>query len=74
MDRMEGKKTKEVPEFNSETVIKIAARHSKYPSYLKEAEAALDEWLGDAIKDGNCTAAEAFGLAIHLIRERVAGR
>lgn len=52
------------PEFNK----------NRYPAYLREAEAALDEWLGDAIKDGNCAAAEAFGVAIHLIRERIAGR
>ena len=61
-------------EFNRETVIKIAAKNVRHPSYLREAEAALDEWLGDAIRDGNCTAAEAFGVAIHLILERIAGR
>ena len=74
MTKREDKGASRTPEFNRDTVIKIAARYSMHPSYLKEAEAALDEWLGDAIKDGNCTAAEAFGLAIHLIREKVAGR
>ena len=61
-------------EFNKETVIRIATTNARHPAYLREAEAALDEWLGDAIKDGNCAAAEAFGVAIHLIRERIAGR
>ena len=53
-------------EFNRDTVIKIAATNSKHPAYLREAESALDEWLGDAIKDGNCAAAEAFGVAMPL--------
>lgn len=60
--------------FNKETVTKIAAKNARHPSYLREAEAALDEWLGEAINDGNCAAAEAFGLAIHLIRERLQGQ
>lgn len=57
--------------FDKATVTRIAAKNARHPSYLREAEAALDEWLGEAIKDGNCAAAEAFGLAIHLIRERL---
>lgn len=59
--------------FDKDTVKGIAAKNARHPSYLEEAEAVLDEWLGEAINDGNCKAAEAFGLAIHLIRGRMQG-
>lgn len=57
--------------FDKDTVTKIAAKNARHPSYLREAEAVLDEWLGEAINEGNCAAAEAFGLAIHLVREKL---
>ena len=41
------------------------------PQRLRRAVATLDEWAGEAFKEGNAEAAEAFGLSLHLIKERL---
>jgi hypothetical protein len=39
--------------------------------YLREVLGALDEHLGDALKDGNATAAEMFATAMLLVEDRL---
>ena len=41
------------------------------PQRLLRAIATLDEWAGEAVKEGNAEAAEAFALSLHLIKERL---
>ena len=38
---------------------------------LLRAIATLGEWAGEAVKEGNVEAAEAFALSLHLIKERL---
>lgn len=41
------------------------------PQRLRKAIATLDEWAGEACKEGNAEASEAFALSLHLIKERL---
>ena len=61
----------EKPNATKESILGIAKHNMRNHHYIYEAKVVLDEWFGDAIKDGNCTAAEAFAVAINLMEERL---